>query len=346
MTDHTPKPTTRPTKAALKKIGKGGRPGGIFSGGLALIMASIALIGSTYLWYVLIYERQELLATDVVGSLQRLESGVRELREGLTTLEQEGTGLRENQDVLKAATERIQNDLLRNRTEWALSETEQLMVIANHRLQLARDIGSALSALRAADRQLNVLAQPNLLPVRRELAREIAALEALEKTDVAGMSLKLANLAERLDRLPLAIEVKAPPAETAAPADKAPGTGMSQFAHSLWQDLRGLVRVRYHSEVLRPMLPPEQQYFLRENLRLQLYGAQQALLQGNIAVYRQNLKSAVHGVKEYFDVNSQITVAMLSELEKLQTVRIASELPNISTSLEMLRQLSSRRTGP
>ena len=49
-----------------------------------------------------------------------------------------------------------------------------MLVIASHRLQMARDVRSALSALRAATSRLKLIVNPNVLPVRKELAREIA----------------------------------------------------------------------------------------------------------------------------------------------------------------------------
>jgi uncharacterized protein HemX len=336
----------KPPRPSLKSALVNGR-GVQLVAGLALIVALTTLIGGAYLWYALLFERKDLMATDVVGRLEKLTEDGAQMRETLGTLEQDGIELRETQDAFRHAIDRIQNDLTRQRSDWVLAETEQLLVTANHRLQLARDVGSALSALRAADRQINSLPNPGLLPVRKELVREIALLESLEKTDSAGMNLKLAQLAERVDRLPMVLEVK-----TAAPADKvatAAGTetsGLGKFSRELWQDLSTLVRVRTHKDPQRPLLPPEQHFFLRENLRLMLYGAQQALLQGQIPVYQQNLKTATQWVKTYFDNGSQVTLAMVSELEKLQSTRLTGELPNISTSLELLRRLNVKRETP
>jgi uncharacterized protein HemX len=315
---------------------------GRVSSGLALIFALIALIGSGYLGYLLFYERPDLLATDITGKLTRLEGDVAALRDSVTTVEQDSAALQERSATIQAGLDGIRNDLLKNRADWALAEAEQLMVIANYRLQLARDVGSALAALRATDRLLQTLADPNLLPVRRTLAREIAALEALEKTDTVGMSLRLAQLAEQADRLPLAGAGRTP--ETVAlatPDDK----DWRVAAQGLWQDLKSLVRVRYHSEGQKPLLAPEQYYFLRENLRLTLFGAQHALLQGNVAVYRQNLKSAIRWLRDYYDLTSQVTVAALAELEKLESERLVSDLPNIAGSLAALRDAKGRRGG-
>jgi uncharacterized protein HemX len=340
MTETPTKPAARPARGGAKKSAPAARAGRV-TGGLALILATIALAGGGYLWYTLLYQRQELLATDVVGGLQQLEQENRELRETLAALEQETTALRETSDTLAGGVERIQNDLARNRADWLLAEAEQLLVVANHRLQLARDVGSALAALRAADRQLTLTGNPNLLPVRRELAREIAQLEGFERADVPGMSLKLANLAEQLERVPLAVAPKPPEAAAAG----ARPDGWRALTRGLWADMQGLVRVRYQAEGQKPLLAPDQQYFLRENLRLMLYGAQHALLQGNVALYRQNLKAAIRWVREYYDLTSQVTAAMLADLERLEGARVAGALPGISGSLELLRQVSGRRGG-
>lgn len=323
---------------------------GLLTGGLALILAVIALSGTGYLWYRLLVENRELLATDVVDKLNGLREDTKTLQEDLSTAQQTLAETASTQETIKAAIDKIQGDLGRNRTEWLLAEAEQLLVIANHRLQLARDARSALNALRAADGQLNLIANPNLLPVRRELAREITLLESLEKTDVTGLTLKLASLAEGVERLPLALEarMRAPEgADKAAPAPTpAPDAGWRTAAQRMGQDILGLVRIRENLEVQKPLLPPEQQYFLRENLRLMLYGAQLALLQANVTVYQQNLRSALRLLKEYFDVNTQVVAAMSGELEGQLKMKLVTAPPDISASLEALRQVAGRRAAP
>jgi uncharacterized protein HemX len=316
----------------------------VVSGGLALILALISLTGTAYLWYTL-YSRQELLSTDVVGTLNRLQAQDKELRESLTPIEEDMVLVRENQSIIRSALDKLQGEMVRNRTEWMLSEAEQLLVIANHRLQLARDVSSALSALRAADRQLMQVARPDLLPIRREIAREISQLEAIEKTDVAGIALKLANLAAAVDQLPLVLQARAS-APAATPAVASADADWRDSARGLWKDLIGLVRIRYDIEGRPPLLAPEQQYFLRENVRLLLYGAQHAILQGNTSIYRQNLETVRRWVKEYFDSQAQVVVSLQSDIDILMGVKLAAELPPVSASLEALRQLPGRKSVP
>lgn len=342
----------RRNKLLSKKPANESRRGNVRSG-LALILATLALIASGYLWYTVLYQNADLFSMDVVGALDRVESDYNQNQETLANNEKDIKALKETQDTLRASLEKINTDLARNRLEWALTETEQLLVIANNRLQLARDPHSALAALRAADQQLQALASPKLLPVRRELAREITLLESLDKTDISGITLRLATLADTVDRLPLAVDIRL----HQYAQDKAPGKEIGtqlaaadnswrQMTRSLWQDILSLVRIRNDVESQRPLLPPEQQYFLRENLRLMLFGAEQALLQGSVPTYQQNLKTALRLLKDYFDENSPVVLAMQNEIGQLQTMKIATDLPDISDSLASLRRISGKRAEP
>jgi uncharacterized protein HemX len=346
MAEQETKPETTSTSPAAKTAPARSR-GRSISAGLALILAAIAVIASGYLWYALLYQRQELLGTDVIGRLTQLENDNREFRESLGATDVTVTELRDTQEVLKSGFEKMQSDFAHSRTEWVLAEAERLLLVANHRLQLARDARSALAALRAADQQLNLLANPKYLPIRREIAREITALEALEKTDIAGMALKIASIAESVDRLPLAADARLASLPAATKTAAADTGDWRRNARSLWEDVLSLVRVRKDLEVQKPLLPPEQSYFVRENVRLMLFGAQQALLQGNVTVYRNNLKTAAQWIKDYFDVNTQVIATTITELDALYNARIVGDLPDISASLEALRRLqASKGSGP
>ena len=268
-TDANNPATAQATEATPKKPETGPRHGRV-RGGLAVILATIALIASGYLWYVMFYQSADLFTRDIVGALDRIESDSNQALETVAASEKDIKALKENQDTIKASLEKLNSDLRRNRMEWSLTETEQLMVIANNRLQLARDTHSALAALHAADQQLQQLAMPKFLPVRRQLAREISLLESQDKLDVSGVTLRLVTLAETVDNLPLALDIRlreieetgTPVKEGDAQVASADGN-WRQTARSLWQDILSLVRVRDDVASQRPLLPPDQQYFLR-----------------------------------------------------------------------------------
>ena len=193
---------------------------------------------------------------------------------------------------------------------------------------------------------------PKFLPVRRELAREISLLESQDKLDIGGVTLRLATLADSVDRLPLSPDIpvagkeQGRGLETEAPRVAVADDDWRRNFRSLWQDILSLVRIRDDVSAQRPLLPPEQQYFLRENLRLLLNSAQQALLQGSIPTYQQDLKTAQRLLKDYYDGQSPAVGAMQAELTRLQTMKILTDMPDITASLTLLRRLSGRSEEP
>lgn len=333
MTEPDSDSATKP-EPKLKKTGS--RPGTV-TGGLALILAVIALGVGAYLWYSLTV-RQGLFTSDASNRLNELEREVKQL----PALEQQLDALQETQDVLKTGVEKIYGDLGKGRSDWLLSETEQLLIIANNHLQLAREVNLALAALHAADKQLKDLANPAYLPVRKILIEEIGALEAMARTDISGMALRLGSIAARIDRLPLATPTQFSEAPAAAAES---GGGIRSLPREMWKDLMNLVRIRSLGETRKPLLPPEQQYFARENLRLMLYGAQVALLHGDAATFEQNTKAARQWLDDYYDTSTQVVIATQDELDGMIKTRIKTALPDISRSLEALRRVTGRRSG-
>jgi uroporphyrin-III C-methyltransferase len=317
--------------------------------GLALILALIALTATGFIWYKLLYEKQELMKTDFVGNPNKINQSLSDLAQNKENNDKKITQLGETQLTLKTALEQMQNDFGRGRTDWIVAETEQLMLIANQRLQLAHDVDAALAALKAADRQLETLSDPRFLPARKKLAAEITQLSALEKTDIPGIALRLGSLAETIDGLPLQqqyahknIVASTDSADAMSAADDQKESDIWGEARRMWHDMLSVVRIRTDGPLPKPLLPPEQQYFLRENLRLLLLTAQRAVLQADASLYAQNLKNADLWVSEYFDIGAQSIIAMRQELQQLQNARIMAPLPDITGSLEILRQMARK----
>ena len=308
------------------------------AGGLALIFSLMTFSFTAYLWYVL-KERQGLLKGDVVGQVEQIDKAQAQLRNNVAALEEEFANMRDTQDTLRAATEKLSTDFGRARNDWMLAEAEQLMFIANHRLQLAQDTRLALAALRAADRQLQQIANPSLIPIRRQLAQEMGELEAANKIDYDGLALKLGSIAGRIEQLPLAIQTDFKRDIDAPRTTATDRNAWWQFGHEVWQDILSLIRIRNDADVRQPLLPPEQQYFLRENLRLMLTSAQLALLQRNDATFQQNIKLARAWLQNYFDAQSPGVASAASELAQMAKTPLKLQPPDISGSLTALHKL-------
>ena len=212
------------------------------------------------------------------------------------------------------------------------------MAIANQRLQLEQDVRTALVALESADARLMFLADPAFHPVREQIAIELRALRAVPRLDRQGLALELSSLASAVDSLSLP-GAPTRSEKTTISSGAREINGWRSFVSVLWSDLRGLVTIRQGVEAAVPLLAPEQQYFLRTNLRLQLESARLALLQQEPEIYRSALNDASAWLGRYFNAQDAATVAMKKTLKRLLAEQIVTPLPDITTSLFTLRQL-------
>lgn len=348
---------------------------GLLSSVLALLLSLAAVSLSAYLWYTLAYQNADLYSQSIPQRVQALRKELNQLKTASDKTSKSVEELRSGQKVLTEATRKAYTDFNKDRNKWAISEIEQLLIIANQRMQLAHDFETAAIALQAADSRLQALADPSLMPVRKRLASEINRIKSIERSDLSGLALRLGSLIDDVEKLPLSLEVtynnnassgdKNNPGEknkpelvkkiknktntNAAVAKPGPKTGPPKeskapsrpgFFAELWQDILGLVRIRDNAVSYKPLLLPEQQYFLRENLRLLLLGAQQALLRDEKDIYVHNLKSAKRWVNKYFDTHTQAIRHLNSELDALTSTKLIQKSPDISGSLALLRKLS------
>jgi uroporphyrin-3 C-methyltransferase len=108
---------------------------------------------------------------------------------------------------------------------------------------------------------------------------------------------------------------------------------------ALWSDIKGLVTIRRLSQSVTPLLPPEQGFFLRQNLALKLEAARVALLQREPATYQGALSEAQGWMSRYFDASAPAVRSALDNLARLREANIAPTLPDIGDSLRQLRRL-------
>jgi len=241
----------------------------------------------------------------------------------------------------QAALEALYRELAPARDEWALTEVEQILLLANQQLQIAGNVSGALAALQLADVKLQRLDRPQFVPLRRALARDMDRLKAVPFVDVAGISLRLDQAVKAVDSLPLALEERLPVAAPEAPPKDEPG--WRRFLREVWQDIRQLVRVENLDRPEAPLLTPQQEFFLRENLKLRLLSARFYLLFRDQANFRADLSAADQWLKKYFDTRTKPVQSLLTVLAELRKTEMGAELPGIAGSMDAVRVLQLSR---
>lgn len=344
----TNEPVVAPEQPAPQKPPAGGGAWRVVAG--VLILAALGASG----WAV--YEsRVRLAATqeEMARRLKGIDDDAREARAAAREAQESARDLQAKVGALEArvadaqsqqvALESLYQELSRNRDEWQLAEIEQVLAIAQQQLQLSGNVRAALLALQLAESRLSRADRPQFQPVRRALARDIERLKALPTADIAGMAQRLDAVIEAIDGLPLAydgrLEREPKPAAPAA----ASGGFLAQFGAGLWRDLKELVIVRRVDAPQPPLLPPEQAYFLRENLRLRLLNARLGLLSRNQAGFEQDVGAARRWLQRYYDARARPTQEALARLGELRGSPISFEPPSITDSLDAVRAFKARR---
>jgi uroporphyrin-3 C-methyltransferase len=245
----------------------------------------------------------------------------------------------------QAALEALYRELAPSRDEWALTEIEQMLILASQQLQFAGNVPSALAALQLADSKLQRLDRPQFVPLRRAVGRDMDRLKAVPFVDVAGVSLRLDQAIAAVDNLPLALEERLPaPPSATAPAKDEPA--WRRYWREIWQDMRQLVRVENLDRPEAPLLAPSQQYFLRENLKLRLLSARIALLLRDGSGFRADLTAVDAWLRKYFDTRAEPVQKVQTLVKQAQATDMAIELPDLARSLEAVRVLKLAREKP
>ena len=275
-------------------------------------------------------------ASQVTGKAQTLmATELRDTQAKITLLE---TRIAEEQ-AQQAALEALYRDLAPSRDEIALTEIEQVLLVASQQLQLAGNVASALAALQLADARLQRLERPQFLPLRRALTRDMDRLKAMPFVDVAGMSLKLDQAFAAVTALPLAMDERLPPPVPAKAQTAADEPWWQRLLREAWAEIRQLVRVEVADRPAAPLLIPSQQYFLRENLKLRFLSARIALLNRDDASFKDDVVAAEAWLKVYFDTRSKPVQTLQATLKQLAATPMVGEMPDLAASLEAVRVL-------
>ena len=221
------------------------------------------------------------------------------------------------------------------RDAWILAESEYYMQIANAQLQLANNPHLASLALKMADERIVQLANPALTDVRRALSDELTALEALEKPDIEGATLTLASLARVVESLPLASAAMAgEETDEIDPELSGPGRAWASVKNAM----SGLVTVTPPERAKLVQLSPDSEFFLRNNIALQLQSARLALLRGEQAIFEQTLDDTSALLTDYFDTSSASVSGAQATIAEIRGHVFTAAVPDISESLRLLRQ--------
>jgi len=228
---------------------------------------------------------------------------------------------------------------------WLLAQADYLVKLAGRKLWSDQDVTTAAALLKSADASLADMNDPSLIDVRRALNEDVSSLSAVTQIDFDGIILKLNQLSNQVDNLRLADnDNDNSPMDSDSTSLSGSLTEWRQNLTKSWHNfMDDFITIRRRDSTAEPLLAPNQDVYLRENIRSRLLIAAQAVPRHQDEVYKQSLESVSTWVRAYFDTTDPSTKAFLEELDNLSQQSISMDVPDQLKSQPMLEKLMQTR---
>ncbi|EIV2086558.1 TPA: uroporphyrinogen-III C-methyltransferase [Klebsiella aerogenes] len=228
---------------------------------------------------------------------------------------------------------------------WLLAQADFLVKLAGRKLWSDQDVTTAAALLKSADASLADMNDPSLIGARRAITDDIASLSAVSQVDYDGIILKVNQLANQIDNLRLADnnDDDSPMDSDSDELSSSIGEWRVNLQKS-WQNfMDSFITVRRRDETAVPLLAPNQDVYLRENIRSRLLVAAQAVPRHQEETYKQALENVSTWVRAYYDTEDATTKAFLEEVDKLSQQSITMSVPETLQSQSLLEKLMQTR---
>lgn len=317
---------------------------GAVLGGVAILLA-LGLTGGLYLHG---HKNAVAQQAELAQLKQQLASALSKIDQTSSKDAEQLAALDQTQQRLQGEMQGLQNRVLdlndKRPNDWMLAESEYLVRMAGRKLWLEHDLVSAITLLGNADERIAALNDPSLMPIRKALAEDIAKLKGMPRIDREGLTLKLAALSDQIELLPLST-VSMP--EAKAEPDQAVSTNPDEWESNLKKNwvkfTENFVTIRRRDGAVEALLSPQQEVFLRENLKTKLLQAQLSVYREQQALYEDSLDKAQRWLTQYFDTDNSATRYMQGEIDKLKGEQIQIDYPAQFKTQAMLEQVLTER---
>ena len=335
--------------------------------GVIILLIIIGLAGAGFYFFSQLRDKQQDLGGEVKGEMSKqiadYQSQLVAIQSQLASLESNVAGkdnhftqtladfsqlhnekLESTRKELNESVIRLQRQLGKTRGDWLIADAEYLLSVANERLHLVGDVNTTREALEAADQRLRESGDAATFKVREEIAKELSLLKSIAVPDVVGIYGAIQALQDRVDKLALVLPYtgKTLAAQKGAKQASESNAESSGLLDSALSQLQGAIVIRHTEHEVKEILTPEEALFIREQLRVKLEMVKISLVQRNEALFQSSLTDVKKWTQQNFTQDADDN-SFLADLERLNITKISSQLPDISLSLKMLKDIATLR---
>ncbi|WGE71043.1 uroporphyrinogen-III C-methyltransferase [Actinobacillus equuli subsp. haemolyticus] len=278
------------------------------------------------------------------AQLAELASHYQKALERITQLEQEQSAYSTQITNLQTQLQKVSGVPQSDSVVWKLSDADFLLNNALRKLVLDNDIDTTKTLLQEADAVLAQVANGQVDNIRAAIKNDLSQLANVNNVDQNSIMQHLTTLANNLDDLPMLANESA----------EEPGMASGEVSDSIqdWQQnieksvdsfLDHFIRVSDRNTAdEKAFVAPNQEIYLRENIRLRLQIAILAVPRQQNELYKKSLDAVSTWIRSYFDTQNENVKSFLKELDELAEQSVYVDAPTRLQSLELLEQLLNK----
>ena len=282
--------------------------------------------------------------SDNSGKVTQLEQGLKTAQDKVEQLEQLVAGKTGEIAALQAQVKQVsQLAGAQQPSDWLFSEADFLLNNALRKLVLDNDVDTAISLLKLADETLVKVNNSQANAIRTAINQDLKQLLSLSSVDQNAVMQKLSQLANTVDELQaLNVNFDEVPEKSGKLSDDI-ADWQQNVEKSATSFLNHFIRISpKQSADKKELLAPNQDIYLRENIRLRLQLAIMAVPRQQDELYKQSLDAVASWVRSYFDTNAEVTQNFLKSVDELADSSIYVDVPGQLQSLTLLDKYLNR----
>ena len=282
--------------------------------------------------------------SDNSGQVTQLEQGLKTAQDKVEQLEQLVAGKTSEIATLQAQVKQVsQLAGAQQPSDWLFSEADFLLNNALRKLVLDNDVDTAISLLKLADETLVKVNNSQANAIRTAINQDLKQLLSLSSVDQNAVMQKLSQLANTVDELQaLNVNFDETPEKSGKLSDDI-ADWQQNVEKSATSFLNHFIRISpKQSADKKELLAPNQDIYLRENIRLRLQLAIMAVPRQQDELYKQSLDAVASWVRSYFDTNAEVTQNFLKSVDELADSSIYVDVPGQLQSLTLLDKYLNR----
>ncbi|MGF1698597.1 uroporphyrinogen-III C-methyltransferase [Vibrio lamellibrachiae] len=232
----------------------------------------------------------------------------------------------------------------RRPNDWLLAEADYLVKLAGRKLFLEQDVVSATKLMESADQRIASLNDPSLVPLRKAMANDITHLKSVPIIDRDGLVLRLTALQQQVNSLPLANAIlPEAQAQEKAVVSQDIYDWQTNLMTSIKDFSENFITYRTRDGNVIPLLSPQQDFYLRENVKAKIETAIKATYIEQEEIYATALTTAHQWSTSFFNADDNTVKEFNASLAFLGKQSIEVDYPDKLQTQNILSDVITER---